>query len=106
MIRVLQKRDHGPVVLGEDEPCVRVPYPEHVDASPEKGVVVLRQPAVEALEAAVLIVVTLVGARDHRQCGGQTAHGENVRHDDVLGAVMDQPLRIILCIQFVKWPVR
>ena len=24
MIRVLQKHDHGPVVLGEDDPCVRV----------------------------------------------------------------------------------
>ena len=66
MIGVLQKHDHGPVVLGEDEPCVRVPSPEHVDASPEKGVVVLRQPGVEALEAAVLVVVTLVGALEHR----------------------------------------
>jgi hypothetical protein len=92
IVRVLQKRDHEPVVLREDDPCVRVPSLEHLDASPEKGVVALRQHTIQALEAAVAVVVRCVQARQQGQGDGHAAGGNDIRHDDVPSAVMDQPV--------------
>jgi hypothetical protein len=72
---------------------VWVLIPEHLNPLAEERVVVSRQQPVYTPEASVSVVVCLVSAREQSEHYRHATKWEDVRHNNVLGAVLDQCLR-------------